>query len=46
MFDLRLKREIDLLKDQIESKKQWSLEDYLEADRTPGKCLDFDSISY
>ena len=35
MFDLHLKREIDLLKGKIENKKLWSLDDYLQADQPP-----------
>ena len=35
MFDLHLKKEIDLLKDHIENKKQWSLDDYLRVSQTP-----------
>jgi hypothetical protein len=45
MFDLHLKKEIDLLKDQIENKKQWSLDDYLKVSQTPLQRTNADAIA-
>jgi hypothetical protein len=45
MFDLHLKKEIDLLKDHIENKKQWSLDDYLRVSQTPLQRANADAIA-